>query len=382
MNARVNSAPGCPVRTQAPKYRQVADTLRQQILSGSLPVGAKLPSMEEISRQFNLSLPTAFRGVQELAREGLVSSNANPKGTVVIRQRPVGAISLRTVACLLRPAKPRNEDDNFALEMLESIQKEISEQGYRYIHHGLSETNYVERMLELAQEQAVAGFLIDQKTPAGAIRRLAQSGLPAVLFNRHLAAPNLTCVTANYDAIGREAVRLMVERRYPRVGFYWVSAHEAGWDERLEAVAYTMLAPRKGFIEAARAIGYAEDDVVMIPECAGPESVDDPASYGLPLRKSAGWRPIGVFTTTDRMAGHILAAIRKTDLRLGEDVGVAGCFDLPVGQRHSPPPSTFRIDPHEIGREAVRALLRRIEDSSDGADTVFTPAPFIDRGTL
>lgn len=57
-----------------PKYRQLVQILRNQILSGDLPQGAKLPSEEELSSRYGLSRGTVRRAIAQLEAERLIGT--------------------------------------------------------------------------------------------------------------------------------------------------------------------------------------------------------------------------------------------------------------------------------------------------------------------
>lgn len=59
--------------TTAPRYRQVADMLAADILSGALQPGARLPSERTIAQRYGLSRMTARQAVELLLRRGLVT---------------------------------------------------------------------------------------------------------------------------------------------------------------------------------------------------------------------------------------------------------------------------------------------------------------------
>ena len=58
--------------SRLPLYAQVEDALVARISSGALPVGAQLPSEEELIREFNVSRTTIRATIQNLLRRGLV----------------------------------------------------------------------------------------------------------------------------------------------------------------------------------------------------------------------------------------------------------------------------------------------------------------------
>lgn len=58
------------VRGHKPAYRQIADLLRNQILSGQLTVGAQLPSTEELAAQLGSSYFTIHTALKTLVKQG------------------------------------------------------------------------------------------------------------------------------------------------------------------------------------------------------------------------------------------------------------------------------------------------------------------------
>lgn len=68
--------------TPVPRWQQVADYLRQEILSGRYAAGQPLPSEEILAGEFGVSRPTIRQGVAALVAEGLLSVR-RPQGTIV-----------------------------------------------------------------------------------------------------------------------------------------------------------------------------------------------------------------------------------------------------------------------------------------------------------
>lgn len=65
-----------------PRYIQIADLFRQRIARGVWPPGHKLPSLEELVKEFDVARVTMRQAVDRLAREGLVSPQQG-RGTMV-----------------------------------------------------------------------------------------------------------------------------------------------------------------------------------------------------------------------------------------------------------------------------------------------------------
>lgn len=57
-----------------PPYRQIAETLRQRIVSGKIPPGRRIPSLVELEAEFEVARDTLRKAVQVLKDEGLVET--------------------------------------------------------------------------------------------------------------------------------------------------------------------------------------------------------------------------------------------------------------------------------------------------------------------
>jgi GntR family transcriptional regulator, transcriptional repressor for pyruvate dehydrogenase complex len=85
--AQVAPAPGGPapsarlrVQRVRPAYRQVADELRSQIVTGLLPGGARLPNEAELSKAFGVSRSTVREALRVLASQHLVETLRGVQG--------------------------------------------------------------------------------------------------------------------------------------------------------------------------------------------------------------------------------------------------------------------------------------------------------------
>jgi DNA-binding LacI/PurR family transcriptional regulator/DNA-binding transcriptional regulator YhcF (GntR family) len=365
-----------------PKYRQVMEYLHRRILNGTYPVGSKLSSVRDLSRELELSPATTSRAIQELARAGIVTTYPGAKGTIVTCSDPTIQTKPTTLACLTRAYRPRGERDNFSLDVLDGARKVVSEHGYRHVLHCLDEVDYEQRMVELAQEDWVCGVLVDGSVPASVVRRLTQLGLPIAMFGRFASVPNLSCAMADYVHAARESVQILLNKGYERLGYSAIQADHDQWDELMQTGEQLMDWVYKAFRGAATAQQVAEEDLVVFVEPSINEPLrGSPEAFGLPRRKGKDWRPLGIFANYDRRAVWLLEAIEQTDLVLGKDIGVIGCRNLTAARRSARPPSTWRVDRAAIGAAVATDLIARIENSGIPASNTRIPMEFIDRGT-
>lgn len=69
-------------RSKVPMYRQLAAELREQIVSGAMAEGYRLPPERELSSRLEVNRTTVLQAYQQLKDEGLIASKVG-KGTFV-----------------------------------------------------------------------------------------------------------------------------------------------------------------------------------------------------------------------------------------------------------------------------------------------------------
>lgn len=69
----------------SPIYEQIKQQIKEQILRGTLPAGANLPSMRELAKDLSVSVITTKRAYEDLEKEGYLTS-IRGKGTFVREQ--------------------------------------------------------------------------------------------------------------------------------------------------------------------------------------------------------------------------------------------------------------------------------------------------------
>ncbi len=75
-----------------PLYRQMAQQLRQRMVSGQLAANARLPSVREMSAEMKVNPLTVAKVYQILEREGLVEFRRG-LGTFVTSQKVMGSLT-------------------------------------------------------------------------------------------------------------------------------------------------------------------------------------------------------------------------------------------------------------------------------------------------
>jgi len=94
-------------------YQEIAESVRQQIMTGELQPNDRLPTVREMAARWNCTQGTVQRAYSELSRQGLVMSRPG-QGTRIVETLP------ETPNTILRQAALLNRAEAFLLESLTS----------------------------------------------------------------------------------------------------------------------------------------------------------------------------------------------------------------------------------------------------------------------
>ena len=105
-----------------PIYEQIADQVREQILSGALSAGDALPSMRVLAKELRISVITTKRAYEELERDGFLD-NVPGEGCFVAPQNRelLREAQLRRVEDVLAQAVDEARKGGFSLSELQEL---------------------------------------------------------------------------------------------------------------------------------------------------------------------------------------------------------------------------------------------------------------------
>ena len=105
-----------------PIYEQIADQVREQILSGALSAGDALPSMRVLAKELRISVITTKRAYEELEKDGFLD-NVPGEGCFVAPQNRelLREAQLRRVEDVLAQAVDEARKGGFSLSELQEL---------------------------------------------------------------------------------------------------------------------------------------------------------------------------------------------------------------------------------------------------------------------
>ena len=219
-----------------------------------------------------------------------------------------------------------------------------------------------ERMVfDQMRARHVDGFVLATATLHSPILdEAAEADLPVVLMNRTAQEYPFSSVSVDNEQGVRAAVAHLVSLGHTRIG------HIAGPQD-----ISTGLARLRGFLEGMRTHGLPVGDGQVV--YASALSLAEGLRCGRELL-GADSGLTAIVAGNDMLAVGCYGAFDELGLRCPQDVSVIGFNDMPFIDRLRPPLSTVRFPHYQLGTEAAKLLLERIE-TGDGPVKILYLAP-------
>src|SRR5258708_35691045 len=329
-----------------PKYQQVLDTIKTDILSGRYQPAQKLPSEAALLKRFGTSRITVGRALRELQQAGLVQCRAG-SGTYVGTATGDGSLLFG----LLIPNLGETE-------IFGPICQGIAEAAQAHKHALLwgrttSSPEAKERQtLEVCQQyiaKKVAGILFaplegtrdSDRTNHRVVSALEEARIPIVLIDRcFLPYPK----RSHYDLVSIDNRRAgyMVTEHLLKLGCQRIAFLAHAYS------ASTVEARIAGYREALFVAG-SPFEATLVQRL----NSNHASEVGRVIEML---KPDAVVCANDRTAGHVMQSLIGVNYRIPEDVRIVGIDDVEYASLLPVPLTTVHQPCLEIGAAAMAAM--------------------------
>lgn len=332
-------------------------------------------TMKDIARALNTSVATVSRAlsnsqsiskerreaIQQYAREHNFTPNILAKDLRNTKIKPAKIIGL---------ILPEVIHYYFAT-VLDGVEEEARRRGYRVIV-GQSHESY-EREKELCHafyESRVCGIIVslakDTKDYQH-FRELQTSGLPLIFFDRICHGINASRVVVDDYNGAYNAVSYLVKTGCKRIAFFGSPMHLEISKNRYN-----------GYKDALQQNGLPLDEK-LVRICDNREEAERVTPELLLLEQ----RPDAFFAINDDTAIGILRVVKRSGLRVPDDVSIFGFSDGFRSRASDPQLTSVNQRGQEVGREAVDILISEVEGTlpADKVNKRIVRTEIVIRGT-
>jgi LacI family transcriptional regulator len=313
-----------------------------------------------INNRYDVSTETRKRVKEAIDRLGY-QPNAIARGLASKRSRTLGLVTF-------------DFNDIFFTQVVTGAEDEAHQHDYFFmLGSSQCSTNDMPKYHRLLTERHVDGVLFAREggpDEQEQILRLANEGTPVVVVGFHFKNQVFNAVDIDNIDGGWQATKHLVALGHKRIGCITGPLTTQSSQDRL-------LGYRKALEEA---------DIIYDP------SLVIEGAYGL-TSHGAGYHGMkhllaqardltAVFAQNDRMSVGAISAIREAGLEVPEDISVVGYDDTPEAEFSSPPLTTMRQSNNRVGVEAVRLLLRIIEDPDREPEQIIMKTELVERRSV
>jgi GntR family transcriptional regulator, arabinose operon transcriptional repressor len=336
---------------QVPKYQQIIDTIKTDILSGRYQPGQKLPSEAGLLKRFGTSRITIGRALRELQQAGLIQRRPG-SGTYV------ASASSDDSGLLFGLLVPNLSDTEIFGPICQGMSEAPQARKNALLWGNIAadpsvkdEQTWLLCKQYIAKKVAGVFFAPLERTPASnetndrVISALEMARIPVILLDRcFLPYPK----RSRHDLVGIDHRRAgyMITEHFLEVGCRRIAF--VGYSNSASTVAARIAGYREALFVAGvpvdpalvqRLHGDDESEIKRVMDMLGPDAI------------------IGA---NDRTAGHLMHNLIRLNYRVPEDVRIAGIDDVAYANLLPVPLTTVHQPCREIGVAAVAAMLERV----------------------
>lgn len=194
------------------KWRQIADTIRQQIQSGDLAPGSRFGNEHEMAAEWGVSRATIHRSMSELQREGWVARQRRTGSVVADRsQHSVGRI-----AWLVHWS-----EDRLAMDLTRGIRDALPESADLLLYDTRRDAERESLYLRRLQHEVNGILIIPSCDPRNdrLLHRVAQQ-FPIVCVDRVPPSVSVDAVLTDNLGSSIEGLRELVKRGHRRIAHF------------------------------------------------------------------------------------------------------------------------------------------------------------------
>ncbi|MEM7029852.1 MAG: LacI family DNA-binding transcriptional regulator [Chloroflexota bacterium] len=252
----------------------------------------------------------------------------------------------------------------YASRLINGAVSEAEQAGYNILLYPLT-GNRLERLTRICKTREVDGLLLmGGEHLNAAIDLLQAEQIPFVVLNRHLDQPNVSFVAANYHQGTMMAMHHLIKLGHKKIAF-------VGQDV-LEKLHYDRISSYKQALQEAN---LPLDNQLIISAGTTPGDGYKAMQTLLALTDP----PTAVLVIHDPLAIECLQAAKDAGYHIPNDVALVGSDNLRESQATQPPLTTIHPPLAEIGRQAMRCLLRQLSHKDQPVTQAILPVNLVIR---
>lgn len=350
------------------KYKEIYNYVFREIQSGTFRPGSKIPTETELARAFKASRPTVSKALRDLQHRGLIY-RIQGSGSFVPEITGKENMTLGLLASKEALASDIQHGFSIFSQIIPEISTFSNQRKMALILGNspyLDQTTFYKETTKCCEDYIQRGvkgvFFLPFETTDETVKlnemvadKFSKAGIKVILLDRDLTDDPTQ--RSQYDIVGLDNTRAsyiltrhLIEHDCKKILFIARHLHNSVIKDR--------------FFGYRRALwdnnlSSAEMPIVQIEEW----------SYETVKSQLLSQKADGIVCCNDGIAAFATKAFSEAGIRIPEDIKIAGFDDIPLAAHLLPSLTTIRQPVMSLAREAVLAMMNRIEHpQSDAKD--------------
>ncbi len=343
------------------KYQEVIGWITEQIDSGILQPGMKIPSENTLCERFGISRQTARHAIGRLEAKGILESRRG-SGTYVT------GISTKSLQRQKRIAVITTVVDSYIFpKTIQGIERKLTEYGYSMQIAFTNNTFERERSIltDILRSGDIAGMIVEPAKSAlpnpnlDLYNRLLGQNIPILFINSYYPALNCPHVSLNDRECAKAAVKTLIDHGHKRIGC--IVKLEDGEGH----VRYS------GYRQAMQEAGLPmSDDWVVWLDTDDFTHMSENREKILRRLKDC----TAIFTYNDQVGSELLRMFKEDGIDVPERYSVVSMDDSDLATMNGLDLSSVPHPKEELGARAAENLIHLLNNKRFQASYEFTPA--------
>jgi len=328
---------------------QIYDSIKSQILNGNLTTNQKLPTQKELAVQYNVSMITIKKALNDLIRNGFLYSIVGTGTFVAQRSTVLNFNQQKAIGLVLVDLK-----SPFFSLIMQSVEENVSQQGYTLLISKSSgnvdrEKVLIENLIRTGVEGLIIASMSHEHYSTGILKKLQKEDFPFVMVS-YIEDKDICYVGTDNESGGYMAAQHLLSIGRKNIGY--INGEEGNLLGELR---------KKGFLKALRDNRIPFNQEFEYRLQLKYEWNDFESGYKIGKSFSAQKnRPDAIFAYNDLSALGFMKGVLESGLKVPDDVAIIGFDDIERCQYASVPLTTIHQPTNDIGKQAVDLLIRRM----------------------
>lgn len=234
----------------------------------------------------------------------------------------------------------------FYSEVNNAVLHECEQLGYNLIFASVKTDDNTVELPNVVKSYDVDGIIFYGDIDTPILNAISRYDIPFIFIDSHRQDPDVLSITADYAAAAYIAVGYLIELGHKSIGYI-------GNSFLRDFSSQTFAGYRKAM---------EESNLSALMHWVQMEAQDETSAYEcMKSIVSGSQSPTAVFCCADIYAIGAVNFLKGKGLRVPDDISIVSIDDILLARYTDPPLTTVRIDKVEMGKMAIKLLVKKIQ---------------------